>query len=102
MNITLGNQPQIVPDKEAAQHAKLVDAAQQFEGLLLQEMLKSMQTGKDGEGTDGGDQSDGSNDTLRSYGTESVAHAIAKGGGVGIARQVIQKVTIERTHGAQR
>jgi flagellar protein FlgJ len=99
MNITLGIQPSIVPDKDAAQHAKLVDAAQQFEGLLLQEMLKSMQTGKDGPDADNkDDDSSGSNDTLRSFGTEAVAHAIAKGGGVGIARQVVEKVTIEHAH----
>jgi flagellar protein FlgJ len=99
MNITLGLQPSIVPDKDAAQHAKLVDAAQQFEGLLLQEMLKSMQTGKDSDNSDSGDDAgEGSNDTLRSFGTEAVAHAIAKGGGVGIARQVVAKVTIEHAH----
>ncbi|MEO6802000.1 MAG: hypothetical protein ABI197_02010 [Granulicella sp.] len=99
MNITLGLQSSIVPNKEAAQHAQLVDAAQQFEGLLLQEMLKGMQTGKDGMDSDSGDDdSSGSNDTLRSFGTEAVAHAIAKGGGVGIARQVVEKVTIEHAH----
>ena len=96
MNITLGVQPAIVPDKDAAQHAKLVDAAQQFEGMLLQEMLKGMQTDKDGmNGEDGSESSDGSNDTLRSFGTEAVANAISKGGGLGIAKQVIAKVTIE-------
>jgi flagellar protein FlgJ len=100
MNITLGVQSAIVPDKDAAQHAKLVDAAQQFEGLLLQEMLKGMQSGKDGD--DGDDSSDGSNDTLRSYGTESVAHAIAKGGGVGIARQVVEKVSKEHAQSSQK
>jgi flagellar protein FlgJ len=96
MNITLGVQSSIAPDKDAAQHAKLVDAAQQFEGMLLQEMLKGMQTSKDGE--DGDDSTDGSNDTLRSFGTEAVAHAIAKGGGVGIARQVVAKVDLEHAH----
>jgi Rod binding domain-containing protein len=99
MNITLGLQPSIAPSKEAAQHAQLVDAAQQFEGLLLQEMLKGMQTGKDSQDADSGDDdSTGSNDTLRSFGTEAVAHAIAKGGGVGIARQVVEKVTTEHAY----
>jgi flagellar protein FlgJ len=97
MNITLGLQSAIVPDKGAAQHAKLVDAAQQFEGVLLQEMLKGMQSGKDGEDGDSSDDgSDGSNDTLGSFGTEAVANAIAKGGGIGVARQVVAKVTAER------
>ncbi len=100
MNITMGTTQPIVADKATAQHAKLVDAAQQFEGMLLQEMLKGMQGGKDGEDKD--DSADGSNDTLRSFGTEAVARAIAKGGGVGIARQIVQKVTIEQGSSAQR
>jgi Rod binding domain-containing protein len=99
MNITMGIQPAIVPNKEAAQHAKLVDAAQQFEGMLLQEMLKSMQTDKDSMSADDGEpSSDDSNDTIRSFGTEAVANAISKGGGLGIAKQVIAKVTIEHAH----
>ena len=100
MNITLGASQLIVPDQDAAAHTKLVDAAQQFEGMLLQEMLKGMQGSKDGE--DGEDAGGGGNDTLRSFGTEAVARAIAKGGGVGIARQVVEKVTAERAAGSQR
>ncbi len=99
MITTLGGPLLTTPDpatKQATQHAKLVDAAQQFEGMLLQEMLKGMQTGKDGEDTD--DSGSGGNDTLRSFGTESVARAIAKGGGVGIAKQIVAKVTLERAH----
>ncbi|HEY0263720.1 MAG TPA: hypothetical protein VGC07_04285 [Granulicella sp.] len=79
-------------DKDKAQHAKLVDAAQQFEGMLLQEMLKGMQTGKDGDDDSGGE---GDNDTMRSYGVEAVAHGIAQAGGIGIAKQVVAKVDRE-------
>ena len=107
MSITLGSVPMTVLDpqkadvaRQAAQHATLLNAAQEFEGMLLQQMLKGMQTGKDGESGD--ESADGSTDTLRSYGIEAVAHAIAKGGGVGIARQIVQKVTIERARDAQR
>jgi peptidoglycan hydrolase FlgJ len=92
-------------DKDAAQHRKLVDAAQQFEGMLLQEMLKGMQSGKDelGSGDGSGDSSgDDSGDTLRSFGTEAVARAIAKGGGVGIARQVVRKVEIEHAQSTEK
>ena len=83
-------------DKDAARHAKLVDAAQGFEGILLQEMLKSMQTGKD-EFSGDGDNGDNSGDNLRTFGTEAVAKAISHAGGLGIAKQVIAKVTSE-TH----
>ena len=92
-------------DKDAAQHRKLVDAAQQFEGMLLQEMLKGMQSGKDelGSGDGDGDSSgDDSGDTLRSFETEAVARAIAKGGGVGIARQVVRKVEIEHAQSTEK
>jgi flagellar protein FlgJ len=98
MNIILGGAPAIGVDKDAARHAKLVDAAHQFEGVLLGEMLKSMQTDKDAMSSEGADDSDaggGSADTLRSFGTEAVAKAISQGGGFGIARQIIAKVTSE-------
>lgn len=88
--------PNIAVDPAAAKQAKLVDAAHQFEGILLQEMLKSMNSGKD-EFAGNGDDGDNSGDTLRSYGTEAVATAISHAGGVGIAKQVIAKVTKE-TH----
>ncbi|WP_263365860.1 hypothetical protein [Edaphobacter bradus] len=69
---------------------KLADAAQQFEGMFLQELLKPMQSGKDG--LTGEDASDSSTDTLQSYGTEAVAKAISSRGGFGIARQIIQQL----------
>jgi peptidoglycan hydrolase FlgJ len=84
------------PAASAQQHAKLLDAAQQFEAMLLQEMLKPMQS-KQSWDSDEGDKSGGDGDTLSSYGTEAVARAIAKGGGLGIAKQVVQKVWHEKT-----
>jgi flagellar protein FlgJ len=75
---------------DARQRAKLVDAAQQFEGIFLQELLKPMQSGKDG--LSGEDASDSSTDTLQSYSTEAVARAISSRGGFGIASQVIQQL----------
>ena len=88
------------PDAEAQgiQQHKLADAAQQFEAMFLQEMLKPMRKGVDGESDDdgdkGGEMSSGS-DTMSSYGTEALAGAIAKAGGVGIARQIVAKVGLE-------
>ena len=78
------------------QDAKLADAAQGFEAMFLTEMLKPLKTAKEEMGDDSKDQSAGS-DTLSSFGTESLAKAIAKGGGMGIAKQIVQKVTLERT-----
>ncbi len=89
----------IGPDAAAVKQAKLVDAAHQFEGMMLTEMLKGMQTGKD-EMTGEGDEGDNSGDTLRTYGTEAVAQAISMHGGIGLANQVIAKVTKESHRGS--
>jgi flagellar protein FlgJ len=88
----------------AAQHRKLMDAAQQFEGMLLQEMLKPMKEhgfceGDDGQGEDG--QGGGFADTLSSFGTEAAATAIAKGGGLGIAKRVVNQVEVRRLSAAR-
>ncbi len=74
--------------------AKLTDAAQQFEAMMLQEMLKPMRSGQNSWG--GEEKSDDSGeDTISSFGTEAVAKAISKGGGFGIARQIVRQVTME-------
>ena len=83
-------------DVEAAarQHTRLVGAAQQFEAMMLQEMpgLPSSSENK----WDAGDKDeDKSSDTLKSYGTEALAQAISKGGGLGIAKSVVKQVTAE-------
>lgn len=77
-----------------SRQAKLVDAAQQFEAMLLQQMLKPMQGGADGE--DGGEKAAlGGGETLAAFGTEAVARAILRGGGFGLARQIVRQVTAE-------
>jgi flagellar protein FlgJ len=89
------------PASASAEHRKLTAAAQQFEGLLLQEMLKPMKEhGFCQEDRDDGDvdkdSGGGFADTLSSYGTEALATAIAKGGGLGVARRVVAQVESER------
>jgi peptidoglycan hydrolase FlgJ len=81
-------------DQDARDHSRLVDAAQQFEALMAQELLKPLSSSENkwDTGEDGGDKS---MDTMSSYGTEAVAKAIAKGGGLGIAKKVVEQVTAE-------
>ena len=76
-------------DKEV-RHRKLTDAAQQFEAMFLEQLLKPV--GVDGE--DAGPKAEGGagSETYQSFGMESVAKAIAKAGGMGIARQVVRQV----------
>ncbi|HEX3968899.1 MAG TPA: hypothetical protein VHW70_13105 [Edaphobacter sp.] len=79
---------------EGQKQARLVDAAQQFEATMLQELLKPMQHGHDSWGGEEKDD-DSAGDTISSFGTEAVAKAISKGGGFGIAKQIVSKVNLE-------
>jgi Rod binding domain-containing protein len=110
MKILPNTTTQAAAAMETAKQAKLVQAAQQFEAMLLQEMLKPMRSGQDSWGGDGGGMdssgdsgsSDGSMDTISSFGTEAVAAAISKGGGFGIARQVIRQVSLEHQRNTEK
>jgi peptidoglycan hydrolase FlgJ len=83
-----------LPIAEAQKQAKLVDAAQQFEATMLQELLKPMQHGQSSWG-DEEKSEDSASDTISGFGTEAIAKAISKGGGFGIARRVVEQVTQE-------
>lgn len=86
------------PPASAQDHRKLTEAAQQFEGMLLQEMLKPMrehgfaQQGSD----DATSEETGGSDTLSSFGAETMATAIAKSGGLGIAKHIVAQVESEQ------
>jgi flagellar protein FlgJ len=86
---------------EAQKQAKLVDAAQQFEAAMLQELLKPMQQG---QGSWGGEEKsdDSASDTITSFGTEAIAKAISRGGGFGIAKQIVSKVTLEHQRNSEK
>jgi flagellar protein FlgJ len=79
---------------EGQKQAKLADAAQQFEAAMLQELLKPMQHGQSSWGGEEKND-DRASDTISSFGTEAIAKAISKGGGLGIAKQIVSKVTLE-------
>jgi Rod binding domain-containing protein len=86
---------------EGQKQIRLVDAAQQFEATMLQELLKPMQHGHGGWG--GEEKSDDSaSDTISSFGTEAIAKAISKGGGFGIAKQIVSKVTLEHQRNSEK
>ena len=95
MNITSAASSQVAPGLDVQKQSKLADAAQQFEAMMLQEMLKPMRGGKDSWGGDDKSDSDSASDTISSFGTEAFAKAISKGGGFGIAKQVISQVKLE-------
>src|SRR5215469_12454817 len=73
--------------------AKLVDAAEQFEAAMLQELLKPIQHGQSSWGGEEKND-DPASDTISSFGTEAIAKAISKEGGFGIAKQIASKVAL--------
>jgi len=83
-----------ISDAQRQKQAKLVDAAQQFEATMLQELLRPMQHGQSSWGEDVKDD-DSASDTMSSFGTESIAKAISKAGGLGIAKSVVAQVARE-------
>jgi flagellar protein FlgJ len=99
MNIILDTSITGTVPADKAKDAKLADAAQQFESMMLQEMLKPMRSGQ-GSWGDEEKSDDSASDTISSFGTEAMAKAISKGGGLGIARQVMQKITLEHQKSA--
>jgi flagellar protein FlgJ len=101
MRIAAEISSQAATGAEAQKQAKLVDAAQQFEAMLMQEMLKPMRAGQDSWGGEEKND-DAAADTISSFGTEAVAKAIAKGGGLGIARQVVRQVTLEHERNSEK
>ena len=86
---------------EGRKQAKLADAAQQFEATMLQELLKPMQHGQDSWGGEEKNE-DTASDTISSFGTEALAKAISKGGGFGIAKQIVSKVTLEHQRNSEK
>jgi len=79
---------------------KIEDAAEKFEGMMLQELLKPLQESQDSEFTGlgsgfgtGEEDRDDTLDTISSFGTEALANAIARHGGLGIAKQVMRQIS---------
>jgi Rod binding domain-containing protein len=81
--------------------AKLIDASQQFEATMLQELLKPMQHGQDSWGGDA-KSDDSATDTISSFGTEVVAKAISRGGGFGLAKLIVSKVMQEHQKNSEK
>ena len=102
MRIASNLSSQVDPGLDVQKQAKLVDAAQQFEAMMLQEMLKPMCGGKDSWGGEENTDSDSASDTITSFGTEAFAKAISKGGGFGIAKQVISQVKLEHEKNSEK
>jgi Rod binding domain-containing protein len=69
--------------------AQLVKAAHEFEGQLLQQLLKPM---TDSDGLTG-DSLTGSAGALGSFASEALGQALSAQGGLGLADQIIRELT---------
>src|SRR4051812_30905142 len=96
--ITIGDRTALASPAATAtqEHRRLTEAAQQFEGILLQELLKPMREHGSGMDEDSAAEGDSGGNTMTNFGTEVMAAAISKAGGVGIAKRVVAEVERER------
>ena len=78
----------------AAPSPKLVRSAHQFEGMMMQELLKPMTEG-DALGDQDGDSDSGagSGGALSSFASETLGQAISASGGLGIANEIIRSLS---------
>lgn len=82
---TITNPATSAPDN--GKHLKLKKAAQDFEGMLLGTMWKSV--GEEMKQSMEGDSASGS---FVDMGVQAVSNAMAKSGGVGVARMLLKKL----------
>jgi Rod binding domain-containing protein len=85
----------VVPEVESPVRVapRLVSAAQEFEGQMMKELLKSLTGENDGEE---GDETSGYGGSLREFGAEALGRSLSARGGLGIAREIIQGLSQER------
>lgn len=70
------------------QEKKTVNAAKDFEALLIAQMLKSMRSKKSGWMGSSDESDEDSNDAILSLGEQQIAQALSAGGGLGLAKTI--------------
>lgn len=74
---------------EGARHLRLVHAAQQFEAVMLSELMKPLST----SGAIGGeDPEKEQSNAMQGFGVESMAGALARSGALGFAKRIVAAV----------
>lgn len=79
------------PDSPNSNGKKIADAAGQFEALMIGQILKAAH-GSESGGWLGAGEDDDSSSTAIQMAEEYLGQAIAKGGGLGIAKMVIKGI----------
>lgn len=74
----------------AAPQPRLMRAAHEFEGQMMQELLKPMMAALAGTGSDSGADS---NEALGEFASETLGNALSAQGGLGIADQIVRDLS---------
>ncbi|MDE3199665.1 MAG: hypothetical protein KGN79_01995 [Acidobacteriota bacterium] len=72
---------------------RLVHATNEFESQMMQELLKPLTRGMEGDSDDSEGALEGSMDSLASFGAEALGTALARSGGFGIATGIIRELS---------
>ena len=75
----------------AVPHSRLVQAAHEFEAQLMKELLKPM---TNDISLDGEDADPGSGGPLADFATEALGQALSRQGGLGIAGNILQSLSL--------
>jgi Rod binding domain-containing protein len=79
---------------EGAPSPRLVRAAHEFEGQMMQELLKPMTHGDALTGTgEDKDSGEGSGGALSEFASEALGQSLSQRGGLGIAHRIIQELS---------
>ena len=74
---------------------KIHDAAQQFESLMIGEMLKSVRENSSSGWLGSGDEDDSTSDSAIGMAESQFANALALSGGLGLSKMIERSVTAE-------
>jgi peptidoglycan hydrolase FlgJ len=78
---------QTISDPRTGRPSKVEDAARQFEALLIDQMLRTAKETDDGDSADGGDSS---SSTMLDVANQQFSQLLAKNGGLGLAKLIVQ------------
>lgn len=96
MNFTIGTRSQSTQTANQTSASgpspKLVNAAHEFEGQMMKELLKPMTSGDLLMG-DEDDPDAGSSGALGEFASEALGKSLSQGGGFGIANQIIRELS---------
>ena len=85
----------LTADPSAKEARKQTGAAQDFEALLIGQMLRSMR--EEGSGWLGTGDDDAAGATAFAFGEEELAKALTKGGGLGLSKIIAAGLTAKST-----